>query len=304
MKIRNVLFPFLLLACGILVSCEEVISPTLQQANPVLVVDAWITNEPTTQRIILTRTQPYFEAVLPTGVSGAVVTVVENGSKTFTFTENPVKPGYYEWTPAGADTLKVGEAYALLITTGGETYQAQSLMGRVPAIDSLTFDKDTNIATGDPITRAEFWATDPVGVGDAYWIRTFKNGVPLLKPSEINIAFDAGVSIGGPTDGVIFIAPVRRRINANDRDANDRLISPIKNGDSIQVQIHSVTVAAFTFLNEVSIQTNRPGGFAELFATPLANVSTNIINTNPNGTKAVGFFNTAAVSAAGKRYTE
>lgn len=296
-----ILFLFILPA---LWSCEDVISPTLEPANPVLVVDAWITNTSATQTIVLTRSQPYFEAVVPPGVLGASVTVTDENGKVFPFTENPGKPGHYEWTPAGADTLRVGGKYQLLITSGGETFQAASYMGRVPKIDSVTFDKDTNVGTGKEFTRAEFWATDPKGQGDAYWIRTYKNGVPLLKPSEINIAFDAGVSIGGPADGVIFIAPVRRRINANDRDDKDQLINPIKNGDSVQVQIHSVTVAAFTFINQVSIQTNRPGGFAELFATPLANVSSNILNTNPNGSKAVGFFNTAAVSSAGKRYVE
>lgn len=300
---QHFLYSLLVLALG-LTSCEDVISPKLEPADPVLVVDAWVTNTTATQKIVLTRTQPYFESVLPSGVSGATVVVMEEGGKTFSFSENGSVAGQYEWTPSGADTLKVGGKYLLMITVGGETFQSASYMGRVPPIDSITFDKDTNVASGKEFTRAEFWATDPKGPGDAYWIRTYKNGVPLLKPSEINIAFDAGVSIGGPADGVIFIAPVRRRINANDRDDKDQLINPIKNGDSVQVQIHSVTVAAFTYLNEVSIQTNRPGGFAELFATPLANVSTNIFNTNPNGSKVVGFFNTAAVSTAGKRYTE
>jgi hypothetical protein len=72
----------------------------------------------------------------------------------------------------------------------------------------------------------------------------------------------------------------------------------------MHVEIHSLTVAAFTYLTEVSIQTNRPGGFSELFATPLANVSSNVFNVNTNGRRAVGFFNVAAVSSAGKRYVE
>ena len=43
---------------------------------------------------------------------------------------------------------------------------------------------------------------------------------------------------------------------------------------------------------------------AWLFATPLANVSTNIKNVNANGSKVLGFFNVAAVSVAGKRFVE
>ncbi|MEQ9209842.1 MAG: hypothetical protein RLN96_08370 [Pseudomonadales bacterium] len=46
------------------------------------------------------------------------------------------------------------------------------------------------------------------------------------------------------------------------------------------------------------------GGFSELFATPLSNVSTNIFNENPNGKPVLGFFNVAAVSALGKKFEE
>lgn len=285
-----------------MLGCEEVIYPDLQEAAPVLVIDAWVNDLPKTQTIIITRSQPYFDAVTPPGVAGALVSLVDSQGKVYTFTENDSKPGFYEWTPTGFDVLTKNVGYKLIITTGAEILEATSYMGRVPKIDSLTFEKDTRPGSSDEITRAEFWATDPAGIGDAYWIRTYKNGIPLLKPSEINMAFDAGMSIGGQTDGVTFIAPVRRRINANDQDDDGVLLSPIVDGDSIQVQIHSVTPAAFTFLTELSIQTNRPGGFQELFSTPLANVSTNIVNTIPGGSKAVGFFNVSAVSSAGKRY--
>lgn len=296
---KTILF---LCASAMMLGCEEVIYPDLQEAAPVLVIDAWVNDLPKTQTIIITRSQPYFDAVTPPGVAGALVSLVDSQGKVYTFTENDSKPGFYEWTPTGFDVLTKNVGYKLIITTGAEILEATSYMGRVPKIDSLTFEKDTRPGSSDEITRAEFWATDPAGIGDAYWIRTYKNGIPLLKPSEINMAFDAGMSIGGQTDGVTFIAPVRRRINANDQDDDGVLLSPIVDGDSIQVQIHSVTPAAFTFLTELSIQTNRPGGFQELFSTPLANVSTNIVNTIPGGSKAVGFFNVSAVSSAGKRY--
>ncbi len=289
-------------ASALMLGCEEVINPNLQEAAPVMVVDAWVNDLPQTQTIIITRSQPYFDAVTPPAVAGALVSLIDSQGKVYAFTENDSKPGYYEWTPTAFDELTKNVGYKLIITTGTDIFEATSYMGRVPQIDSLTFEKDTRPGSSDEITRAEFWATDPAGVGDAYWIRTYKNGIPLLKPSEINMAFDAGMSIGGQTDGVTFIAPVRRRINSNDEDADGALLSPIVDGDSIHVQIHSVTPAAFTFLTQLSIQTNRPGGFQELFSTPLANVSTNIVNTNPGGSKVVGFFNVSAVSSAGKRY--
>ncbi|MFN9909083.1 MAG: hypothetical protein ACK56F_23670, partial [bacterium] len=71
-------------------------------------------------------------------------------------------------------------------------------------------------------------------------------------------------------------------------------------GDSVYVEINSITLEAFTYLQQVSIQTNRPGGFSELFARPIANVPTNIENVDPKGKAALGFLNVGAVSVKGQ----
>ena len=74
-------------------------------------------------------------------------------------------------------------------------------------------------------------------------------------------------------------------------------------GDSVYVEVHSINNDSYTFLNEVAIQTNRPGGFAELFAQPLANVSSNILvaDESSEATKVIGFFNISAVSSKGTK---
>ena len=292
-----------ILLAVILFSCEDKISPTLESAAPVLVVDAWLNNRPGFQTIVLTQTQTYFDNTNPPAVSGAIVTVMDDKGTTFSFPEDDKKVGNYIWKPLANEVFgTVGNRYTLTIKVNGETFESASYRGRVPVIDSITFDKQKRTSSKDSITRAEFWATDPAGHGDAYWIRSYKNGVLLNKPSEINVAYDAGFSAGGETDGVTFITPIRRGINSHDQDSKGNNLSPFHLGDSVNVQIQSITHAAFNYLNEVRIQTDRPGGFQELFSTPLANVSTNISNTKTNGTKALGFFNVAAVSSAGKRY--
>ncbi|MBX2917214.1 MAG: DUF4249 domain-containing protein [Cyclobacteriaceae bacterium] len=282
-------------------SCEDVINPQLERAEPVLVVDAWINNLPQTQTIKLTRTQPYFQNILPPTVTGATVTITDEDGVVFSFVEN--NPGEYEWVPAGNNVFgTIGMNYTLTVQTNGETFLASARMGRVPVVDSITFFVQKGNQFIDDLYQAEFWAKDPEESGDAYWIKFFKNGVLQNKPSEIITAYDAGFTKGGNFSGVEFIPPIRRAINPFDTDANDRLLSPYQVGDSVSVQIHAVTEAAFNFLNEVSIQTNRPGGFGELFSTPLANVSTNIRNANPTGSKAIGFFNVGAVSGLGRKF--
>ncbi len=99
----------------------------------------------------------------------------------------------------------------------------------------------------------------------------------MNNPDEINIAFDAGFSEGGNIDGLLFIPPIRDTINPFDEEDNE-FLSPFADGDDVEVEIYSITNEAFIFLNEMALQINRPGGFAELFATPLSNVPTNIVS--------------------------
>ena len=307
MKKVKQLYLFLLFSAA-LVSCETKIDPLLEKVDPVLVVDAWLTNKPGTQTIILTQTQQYFDSDTPPPVTGAVVTVTDNRNKKFQFGEDLSKPGYYNWKPIGNELIGVvGTSYKLTIQAGSESYSAESHMGPTTPVDSVTFKKNEPTQQNPDFYRGQFFAKDVVGKGDTYWIRTYKNGVLLTKPSDINIAYDAGFDAGGnffsvPEKLVDFIPPIRGRINPNDKDANDKALSPYIPGDSVYVEIHSITVAAFEYLTQVSQQTNRPGGFSELFARPIDNVSTNIFNDNPKGKKAVGFFNVAAVSGRGQRF--
>jgi hypothetical protein len=298
---RLSLLPAVLLMSILFFSCEEVINPELEKASPVLVIDAWLNNAPGPQMIKLMRSQPYFENVLPPGVSGATVRVTDEKGKVYTFTE--ARPGEYVWTPVGNEVFGVvGLKYDLYVKAGNDQFVAEARMGRVPVIDSITFFLQPGGQFFDDQYQAEFWSTDPVEPNDAYWIKTFKNSEQLLKPSEILTAYDAGFSKGGNFNGVVFIAPIRRAINPFDEDEDGNIKSPYVVGDSVYVQIQAVTEAAFNFLNEVRIQTDRPGGFSELFATPLANVETNIVNVDPNGSKVLGFFNVGAVTGLGRKF--
>ncbi len=296
-------FAVLMVLIGLFfLSCEQVINPTLQSASPVLVVDAWVNNKPEKQSIILTFTQPYFDDAQPAGASGAVVTVEDSNDGTvYSFTESASTKGSYEWTPSAGSFGIIGHDYKLSISFNGEIFEATSHLGRVPPIDSITFQKDQRSTSKETRYQGQFWATDPAGEGDTYWIRAVKDDTLLNRPSEINIAYDAGLSAGGDADGVEFLPPVRRGITPDNSSVSGNP-SPYWPGDSVYVEISSITLASFNYLNEVKVQTDRPGGFSELFAKPLANVSTNLTNTNPKGSAVMGFFNVGAVSARGQKF--
>lgn len=284
----------------VLTACEDQINPELPEAPPVLIIDAFLTNQDSVQTIRITQSQAYFDNSLLQGVSGASVLVLNSNGSIANFDE--VEKGYYQWDPMiDGPIAGEGDSLTLQVSIGEDLFQSTSITKRVPEIDSITFRfEEENLFLPDSYF-AEFWSRDLLGAGDTYWIKSYKNGVYLNQPDEINIAFDAGFSEGGNVDGLIFIPPIRDLINPFEQDENDKFISPFEDGDSVFVEIHSITNETFFFLNEVRIQTDRHGGFAELFATPLSNVPTNIEYIgNQEEVVVTGFFNVALVIGAGK----
>ena len=291
---RNTLLPFLLL---ILISCEDIITPELPTNDPILVVDAWLNNLNEQQKIILSSTQDYLDSTSSPSVSGAIVQVSDDQGNVFDFVESV--PGEYVWQPT---ILKnnlgdVGSSYTLNIQHDGKEIIAQSTMNRTSTIDSINFVRG-QFPEGS--YYAEFWSREEVGIGDAYWIKSYVNGIYQNGLDDIITCIDAGASSEGAViDGIPFIPPIRRGITRFETDDDGDFISPFNEGDSLYVEIHSVTYEAFDFLNKTSIQINRPGGFGELFAVSLSNVPTNLQVVNDNRFPVVGFFNISAVHGMG-----
>ena len=278
----------------ILIGCEDRIDPTLEDAPGLIAVDAWLDNRMVPQTIRVTQTQVYFDNTDPVNVSGAQVNLTNSDGTVYDFAEQP--DGSYQWFPNNEPLNGVGLSFVLNIAINGTTYSSESVMNPVPPIDSITFRFEEEDFIFPDSYWAEFWSRDILGTGNTYWIKSYKNGQLLNNPDEINIAFDAGFTEGGNVDGLLFIPPIRDAINPFEEDDDDEFLSPFDDGDHIRVELYSITREAFIFLNELALQINRPGGFAELFATPLSNVPTNIVSSDPNE-RVVGFFNISAVEA-------
>ncbi len=290
-----------ILSLFIVFGCEDQITPELPSAPDVMVVDAFINNLDSVQTIRLSWSRPYFDNTLADGVEGAQVSVANSDGRIFLFSEN--ESGRYQWDPSANGPLAtIGDTLTLSIDVDGMAFVATSQMNRVPDIDSVTFRFEEEDFIFPDSYFAEFWSRDLLGPGDTYWIKSYKNGQFLNQPNEINIAFDAGFSEGGNVDGLIFIPPIRDTINPFEEAEDDGFLSPFEDGDSVYVEIYSITRETFDFLNNLRIQTDRPGGFAELFATPLANIRTNVSYLGDDQEVVVtGFFSVSAVKGAGKR---
>ncbi|NLR92609.1 DUF4249 family protein [Flammeovirga agarivorans] len=318
-KLANI---YLLFSIFIFFSCEDVIDVDLETGRAQIVVDGWVNNKFEEQRIRLISTVGYFDNNTPPAVENAVVKLhdlVNNKVMDFTYDEN----GYYTWTPSSIDdTLIVRERpgdfdrdsdgnynnyYKLEVSVNFDdkdlAFEAFTSLERVPVIDSLVFMTDKGQKVEDDEIYGELWAKDFAGPADCYWIKTWKNGSFLNKSSEMQLAFDItpGRSDYGNilTEPTVFIPPVRLGINPvlsdEEADAGEKFYEV---GDTVYCEIHSMTEDAFDFMSR-SKSSMANGG---LFATPLANVPSNIKASNEaTEGMVVGVFCGSAITSLGYR---
>jgi hypothetical protein len=278
----------LLMTIAGLSGCEDVIDLKTTTGPTQLVVDGWINNQPGKQTITLTWSAAYFDNSAPKPVLGAKVTVTDDLGKVYAFTDSS-NTGQYTWGKLQTDTLgRIGRKYTLRVEHEQEVYTAKSEIKRVPKIDSLTYINETFPFEPDKGQKKgyilEFYARDFVGTGDTYWIKPIKNGKVIVdKAINLSIAYDAAFSAGAPSDGLIFIQPIRRSVTVD---------SLYQAGNHVGVELHSITNEAFYFIQQVQEQSNNGG----LFATPLTNIKSNVSNADPNGRKPLGYFGASAVS--------
>jgi len=290
MKCINHIYIFLLV-CFIISSCEDVVDIELDEFEPELVFDAWVTDMDEPQVITISQTQNFFNAEETPRVNEAIVNLIRDDGMEFpfTFTDN----GQYVYDPSTNGILgAVGNSFELNVNIGEDTFCANSTINRVPVIDSIGVEFRENEFFSDDGLFTQFFARDFVGLGDAYWIRSYKNGVFRDNPRELNIAFDGAFDAGTGVDGIVFISPIRELINPIDEDFNP---IPWEPEDVVKVEIHSISQDAFRFLEIARDQiTNGDNG---IFALPVANTRSNISNCTSGEDLVIGFFNVAAVSS-------
>lgn len=293
MKELHYLYIILIIGAISLNSCEDPIDVELEEGEALITVDGWINGNAEDQTIKLTNSQPYFDNTFTKGISGASVIVKRGDGQEFIFEETT--GGNYVWTSNGNTLGEVGDDFQLEVNTDGDVLTAETRLNRVPELDSIyqEFVDDFGFVDGIMI---EILTRDLPGVGDTYWIKTFKNGVFLNKADEINIAFDAGFDSGAETDGFVFIPPIRFLLNPEEDDnpADSLDIPSWVPGDHARVEIHSISNDAFGFMETMRDQLlNSDNG---IFAEPLANTRGNV--SASSGKTVLGVFNVAAISAA------
>lgn len=265
-----------------LVSCEDPIDIEIDNGESQLVVDAILTNSLNEQKVILSKSGNYFNPSF-NEVTNAVVSIKDNLGNVITLQNN--NSTTYSFIPTELpfnDNL----SYTLEVVYDNNTFTSISKLRPVPTIDSITWNKEkTFFGDIDSLIIAQFWSIDLPGLGDTYWIRSKINGEYL---DNISIAYDGSTGSGSSADNIPFIAPVRFSISPRSTDKDEIL----KYEDVIEVELYSISHDFANFWKILGEQLNNGG----LFATPPTNVPTNIKNINPNGPKAIGWFEISNIS--------
>ncbi|MDA9820776.1 DUF4249 domain-containing protein [Salibacteraceae bacterium] len=263
---------YLILSALLLTSCTEVIDFDLNDSQTRIVIEGEITNEQKAHEIRVTESTSYYYSEEPPAVSGATVTI-SDGANTFVLTEVDTLPGVYRTEPTVEG--KLGERYTLNVTYDNQTYTAVDTMRGVVDMESVfVVPVEDTLFTTDTFYWIIMFGQENPGLGDHYVWDYYLNGVLQTEPLvEKAFGRDDFVDGASPSEGW----PVFNNIPYDAFEV----------GDSISLEIRSVSGEYFDFIIESLLNTAFRGGF---FDGPPANVSSNIDNG------AIGFFRASAVS--------
>ncbi len=262
-------------------SCEKEITIDIENGENQLIIDAFLNDKLQKQVIQLSQTKPFFGNAVPVFIDNAIVKLEDSEGNVYNFTyENE---GKYVWIPTTEALIIGGRTYDLTVQYNGQTYTAQSYANFVPQIDSINYQKVGSPFGGDSSYIAEMVVVDLPGQPDYYWVKTTINDTLQNTSDDLVISVDGAFNEQSNNDGRPFIVPIAANFGLSE---NDVIIKEVWS-------INPETRRFFTELQNQSIE----GALGALFATPIANVRTNIVSTSANPKlKAIGWFSVSLTS--------
>ncbi len=274
--IQNVFYTILFLILLLNTSCEDVIQIQLDEGKKMVVVDAFINSlQDQDQYIILTYSENYFSQETFKPVLGAKVTIKNLISNAVYEFKDDSQNGIYTFYPSSTnDTIcKANVTYELTIEHGNNKFTALSNTKRNTVIDSVALGPDFRPTAASNKKIWYLFAKDVKGgPSDFYQIKSNQNKSFIL-------AWDATPTFLSAFDGFNFVPPIAGNIVSRNKE--------LKSGDSIRVDILSITRQTYDFITQMRRTTFNSG----LFATTMENVKTNLLSSGD--TKVVGWFSTS-----------
>ncbi len=230
----------LLLTVG-LFSCQKVIDIDLNEKEPKIVIEGFISDLPGPYTIRITKTINFDEPNEFPGVSGAnVVLHDDKGNKEVL---QQVAPGEYVINNMQGQP---GRTYTLDVTVDGETFTAVSYMPLPVPIDSLTIEESFW-----GIRQVNVYLKDPADRENYFRLVQYKNGELVDVLTILSDELQNGSNLTTPLY-------VERR--------EDTLMA----GDSILVQLHSIDRTAFDYFRTLMMLVSAASSPSDAPANPIS----------------------------------
>ena len=246
------MFP-LTLAALFLCGCQQSVNIDLNQANPHMVIEGNVTDQPGPYSVILSKTGDYFVSALAfPPVTGALVIVTDNLGQSDTLKESV--NGTYESTKLQG---LPGRTYQMNVIADRVPYSASSSMPPKVYIDSL-YTLPRPAGRGEPGFDIYITFKDPPQPGNYYRINA---------SSSAPIAADS-------IDGRRYRLYTDKLTNGNEMQERIRAGRNVSPGDTITVELLAIDKAAYDFFNTLSniLQSDR-AATSLAPANPNSNVS-------------------------------
>lgn len=170
---KAVILALILGLASLFIACEDVIDLNVNEAEPQLVIEGVLIDQPPMAYFIISKSICPFEQVDIPMVSDAEVIITDNAGNVDTLLE--YQPGVYVSTDI--DTA-VGRSYTATVTAEGITYTASSVMPEPIVIDSLTMEYQEGGGFGSDENegyRLHLYFTDRENIDDFARIKLTQN---------------------------------------------------------------------------------------------------------------------------------
>jgi len=176
-------------------SCQKVINIDLKSKDPVVMIEAIVTDDPTVpQTVKITKTVNFSESNVFPEVSGANVSISDNAGNNVTLSET--SSGVYQTTSLAGIP---GRTYYLTINAEGKTYTSVSTMPVKVNLDTVLVTQGGGPGPSDSKMVAAVY-TDPTGKGNYYRFKLKKNS---KESTSISLADDQ-IMDGGVNNNSFF----------------------------------------------------------------------------------------------------
>ncbi len=245
---------YVLIVIGVfyLSSCEKNIDFKLNEADPILVVDAQI-EDSQAPVVVLTKSLGFFNNISPQLLANSFVhnaeVYVSNGTSTHKLIEYPVTVtgGYTIYfysnnllNPTNSFLGEIGKSYSLRIVSEGKEYTSTtSIPNNAFKLDSIWI-KPVPLSTDTTSRNLFAKATDPLGLGNSGRYFTKRNSEQFLAGE--NSVFDDQI-----VDGSTFTSQIPPGIDRNNRPARDNNF--FKKGDTVTLKWCNVPRSTYIFWN-------------------------------------------------------